>query len=1812
MKAISCLVAFFVLLALAKGNDPPLWVQSTIDVFVSGFSEATAVGSQLGFVVCRDPDGDPITYRLTSGKAVRVASDGKVTLAVLLDFEKTDDIAYDLTFECVDVDPGTGRPLHPWVQTRTVISPLDANDNPPEFSVPSVEGYSFFISENSAVGTSLSPKIKITDIDRGDNADLDRLYIICNSPYPKERANLTTTSIATCTKFDISFVQDDEGEYTATLRVINPLDYEVRQVYSSQLVAIDGLRSGGTKLTTSVNIQINVRDAQDKPPIFLNVGASATVNEEAPVGSTLTNFAISASDGDLGDLRPVNLTIIRDELDAFDLTPTTLVVPDRGIYASQLVVKNQLDREAIATAYEFVVKVTELDKVTGALTDATATATYSVFVTDSNDNAPTFSESIYNVTVIESTSASSQTTQIAGFRIVCVDPDEPSNARYRVSVVSQTFPIYSITPGLTFTGTANMFLQVDDSRYLDYDNPLYRKQQVVLVAREENTLLRLSSSTTIQITLLDINDNSPRFTQNSYTIQISESVSQFPYNFLNISATDIDEGENGRVTYRLEGGTENLFVIDGSTGAISLVSPVDYELTPQYVFLAYAADNAAVPRQRQVQITVDILNENDERPRFLLPVYQTSVNESQLVFLNPVNITAVDNEDNTIGITYRIVQGQSPNNAFFINSRTGVLTLQDFLNYEETPIGSDGKNTGVFELRVEASDNGSPPQTSVVPVYINVIDINDHAPVVNPRTYTVQLSELAAPGTYVTRVMATDADGGNFGTLFYRVGQGLSDNFFVDPSTGNITVGQNRQFDYDLQPAYELEVIASDGGAPQLSATATVFIEILDGNNQVPTFKELLYYIYVDEKTPVNKVVETIQASDKDSTASLEYSIPTSSVRASNPDGGSLNALSAFDYKNAFGVNAQGGIFVKIPLSREQANEITFTLQVRDVNTEEGVSIATTQVTIIITGEVNTDITFDQATTVYMNENARAGYNAITVTARDPNNNAVTRYEMITEPGSSKNFEVKANGRITLLSSIDYENDPQSDHLHRVVVRAISNDGTQSATVTATISIVDVNDNNPLFQKSIYKTEVPETFVYPMEVVSIFATDADSRSYGPLDISISGGLDSDDFQIFQRATQSGSRASRSAAVIVAPGKRLDYNRRSVYNLDITVVDNVNEDFSNARLSTSTKLIINVIDENNNFPIFADASRMLAVPETALLGQSIATLIATDKDVGKNGEISYSLEAVDAINSDEGLRLFSITSVGGTVYVAGDLLGRGGQAYPMKVRARDNGNPPNSATMDLKISVQNTEDDDGNPKWISPSNGYIVSVPEGYKGVLPNLTLSSIARTGNGTQYSLSPQSISYKSFSINPSSGTITMTELDRENGELYTLLVYAEDISNPTVLRTGRQIIVRLLDVDDNQPIFTNPKNYEQCNPVVDRPLTLRVTENTPVNTVVYVLSACDPDLGDNARVVYEFYNGNSTCEDANKKSAFGLNTLTGELYIKQPIDYEQDQEFSVCIRVKPAIVGPVTRRKRALDLDDIDVNNAWYDNILFVNIFILDVNDNRPIYPQKELVTVVLALPSSGPVITLAANDTDSLANSVILYRVTSSVFIDKSGQEQASPDVFTLRGASGALYPALPSYQKFIGGRFKLSVRAIDAENPKFYDDAQVVIYVYEEGQSLKIILDDSPSTAVDYSEALIKALDDVSGDYSFTYLQLSEHRTDDGIDSQKTDVCFLAVEEDSQAILNIRQVISVLDQQRYRSVLNVESYNILDRGQCFPQQSSEEDVRWRDLWWVLVAVAIFIFVCCIILIVLIVLLYRKYRRYMETHQTYLVDQ
>lgn len=1795
-------------------NKPPVWNTASYDVLTSGIREDTPISTVVANLSCIDADGDRIKYIKVSADAFQVTQLGQVILMSPLDFEARDRFGSDVEFACVDVD-SEGNEIHNRVNARVQFSIDDANDNPPQFELDNPEGYSFSVREDMPVGTTLVPAITVLDADRTVNAKLDRLYFICDSDIPSETNNLDATSRETCNKFRLEYTQENEGVYTASVVLKAPLDYEERPVYSSKLVAVDGPGLGISHLSSTTNIQFNLVDAQDVGPVFTNPGASTNVPENIPV-NTVLSFAVSARDGDTGARRPVKLEIVEDVYGVFNLTTTTESLTESGVYESSIIVVNKLDREAVDNSYAFVIKAIELDNsVPGSPpteTSATATATYSIFVSDVNDNPPEFEEPVYYVNVTEKTyDPNYKEVQIADLHIVCLDRDELSNAEYEVKIVSQPYPsAYSVSPAVSsFVGSGSMFLQIDDPRYLDYDVPEYRNQVVVLEARELKTTELFSSTTKVVINLVDLNDNTPILNAVSYGANVSESVNTFPYPLLRVFASDKDSGLNGEVEYRLEGGFSDKFSIDSVSGQLDLVAPLDYELEQSYVFLVYASDKGEIPKSSQAQVMVNVLNFNDLGPVFRQPSYETSVSETSLNFLNPITITAVDNEDGTGRISYSIVSGQSPNNAFLIEPYNGTLSLRATLDYDTTPTDAQGNKLGYFSLTVQASDGGNPPQTNSVPVKVNVIDQNNHSPILFPKVYQATISELAEPGTVVADVNGTDLDGGAFGKITYRLGSGSSGNFRVDPDTGVVTVAGENNFDYNIRTSYDFQILATDGGAPQLNDTANVSVVILDANNKPPKFDKFLYRANAQETDPIGTPVLTTEAQDPDSTKRLVYSLQ--SFEASDKNGNKLSDSDNYDYTQAFAIDQNGRITINGKLDKDIAQEISFSVKVQDVNAEKGVQTATAQVTIIIEGEPDTAIRFDPIPVSFMNEDEVVGYRAATVTANDPQATGIIYSKL--EP-SSEYFSVTAGGQILLARQVDYETVVKE---HQIIVKAMSTDGLRSATATVTVSINDVNDNSPVFQRKSYYAEISETAQYPTEVVTVLATDVDSSSFGPIDYRISGGLGSEDFTLF--------RKDIDAVVLVAEGAQLDYNRRNLYKLDILAIDNPNVDtsFSNLRRTSTAVLTIKLIDENNHSPVFKDDSRSYVVPETADVGSEISSVQAFDDDIGENGRITYSLEANGVVNSLEALSLFQISPLFGTIYVATSLVGKGDKKYSLRVRARDNGNVPRTDFMTIDITVLSTEDNDGNPRWLGPPVGHVVYAPEEETNYVVKdhggneLFFDAEARTGTNITFELSASSDSYSSFRMD-SNGRLTIVQpLDRERQESYQLLVYAQDTSSPLQIRTGRTVILELTDKNDNDATFSNPNGYPACGSGLSQPVIVTVEENEPVNTTIRRLSGCDPDGPGNNAVTYELYSDNEYCRRGNAMSALSLNP-DGRLVTRRIVDYEESTEFYMCVRIRSEVPASVSRRKRAFDMSAV---RPLQDDVAYIEVRVIDQNDNGPKFPSPTAIAAIQATGNtyatvdgpSGRVHTFDARDADGKGNNAINYQILRSVFFAQGESGSVGLSAFKVDGDgyNTGIFTVLSSYKAFSGGVFVLEVRAQDAQNSDLFDKQIISIYVYELGQAVKLVLKVPASQGYSLGEPLISGLSAVSPRYTLQFLSVSEHRSQSGSNTARTDVCFLASDVDSKTILNIRQVVDLMEQKGFSDVLKNATYKYIDRGQCYPSKSSEDELKWRDLWWVLVAVAIFMFICCVILIILAIVLYKNYKKYMKTKKTYLVQ-
>jgi len=223
----------------------------------------------------------------------------------------------------------------------------------------------------------------------------------------------------------------------------------------------------------------------------------------------------------------------------------------------------------------------------------------------------------------------------------------------------------------------------------------------------------LSATATVEVAVLDVNDNAPRFQSPGYTADVSEDVPLGSF-VLEVKAGDRDQGSNGRVAYFLSGGgAQGMFIVDQSSGRIITAAPLDRERTAAYSFDVHAADSSpSNPLNTSTRVTVYVQDVNDNAPVFVQDPLVLNVSAVAVAANGHRVLATMRAEDKDFGangsVFYRFA---GPVRGFSINSLTGDIRATERLQ---------GLTQGQRTLIVEAVDQGSPSQATlgVVVVYV--------------------------------------------------------------------------------------------------------------------------------------------------------------------------------------------------------------------------------------------------------------------------------------------------------------------------------------------------------------------------------------------------------------------------------------------------------------------------------------------------------------------------------------------------------------------------------------------------------------------------------------------------------------------------------------------------------------------------------------------------------------------------------------------------------------------------------------------------------------------------------------------------------------------------------------------------------------------------------------------------------------------------------------------------------------------------------------------------------------------------------------
>nr|XP_060630152.1 protocadherin-10-like [Anolis sagrei ordinatus] len=409
----------------------------------------------------------------------------------------------------------------------------------------------------------------------------------------------------------------------------------------------------------------------------------------------------------------------------------------------------------------------------------------------------------------------------------------------------------------------------------------------------------------VEVEVLDINDNAPRFPWPEFVLEVAESAlpgARFPLE----SAHDPDVGPNGLRTYRL-GPNEGFFSLavqarrDGSKFAeLVLERALDREARRSHRLLLTALDGGRPERSGTARVTVAVLDANDNVPVFDRPSYSASLPEDAPPGTLVVRLNASDADEGANGEVEYALSGHAPPAArelFSVEPRGGRVRLRAPLDYERAPM---------HELFVQAKDRGPSAVAVHCRVLVQLLDVNDNAPEVTLTSLAAPVLEDAPPGTVVAVISVRDRDSGDNGRVSCEIPDGLP--FRLRPSFPDYyTLETAAELDRETVAEYNVTLTARDAGSPALSTRRTLTVPVSDVNDNAPRFLQPSYRVYVAENNAPGASLCSVSARDPDAQQNgyLSYALAEGRIRGMpvgtylsvNADSGHVYALRSLDYE---------------------------------------------------------------------------------------------------------------------------------------------------------------------------------------------------------------------------------------------------------------------------------------------------------------------------------------------------------------------------------------------------------------------------------------------------------------------------------------------------------------------------------------------------------------------------------------------------------------------------------------------------------------------------------------------------------------------------------------------------------------------------------------------------------------------------------------------------------------------------------------------------------------------------------------------------
>uniref|UniRef100_A0A8C3N0I0 Protocadherin-15 n=1 Tax=Geospiza parvula TaxID=87175 RepID=A0A8C3N0I0_GEOPR len=1116
-------------------------------------------------------------------------------------------------------------------EVRIVVR--DRNDNSPQFQQQS---YYVAVNELTPVGTTIftgfSGNNGAIDIDDGPNGQIE--YVIQYNPNDK-------TSNRT---FDIPLT------LSGAVVLRERLNYEEKTRYFVIVQANDRAQNLNERRTSTTTLTVDVLDGDDLGPMFLPCVLVNNTRDCRPL-------TYQASLPELTDPAHVNPISVTPPIQAIDQDRNIQPPSDRpGILYSILVGTPedypQYFHMNLTTAELTLLKPInrdlhqKFDLVIKAEQDnghpLPAFANLHIEILDENNQKPYFTRSTYEGFILESspvgTTISDNRNLTSPLQLVVLDNDVEETKDPQLHLFLNDYTtFFTVTPrGIT--------------RYLTLLQPVDREvQQLYTFSMTASDGVQESVPVTVNIVVIDANDNTPTFSNISYSVKIYTDM-QPGEGVIKLTAVDADEGANGQIVYEILAGAQGDFTIDKHTGLITIAPGVLLAVGRSYALTVRASD-CAPPAERRSSITtvyIEVLPPNNQSPpRFPQQMYSLEVSEAMRVGAVLLNLQAFDREGDPIKY---LIQNGDPQQVFNLSQSSGLLALGKPL---------DRESTDRYILIVTASD-GRPDGTSTATVNIVVTDVNDNGPVFDmflPRNLSVQEEEANA---FVGQVRATDADAGVNGQVHYSLAN--FNKLFRITSNGSIYTAV--KLDRELRDHYELVVEATDGAVDPRRSTLTLAIKVLDIDDNSPVFTNASYAVCVPENLPPGTVFLQLEAKDADLGADVNYRIRTEEARqhfALDKHTGELSLRKSLDYESF------------------SDTEATFTFLVEAFDSKGTMPPGLATVTVRVKDMNDYSPEFSQK--LYRGmvaPDAAKGTVITTVSAedRDPPGTPASRVhykvDVVQFPYSASIFDVEENsGRVVTRVNL---NEKPSTVFKLVVIAYDDGDPVKFNSTTVEITVLQPSVI-PRFTQDEYRPPPVSENAPQGTVVTVVTAAALNQT---VVYSIVSGNEEDVFAINNRTG------------VISVKKPLDYERVQSYELRVQA-DSLQVVRSNLRVpskSNTAKVFVEVKDENDHAPVFTKKLYIGGVSEDARMFSSVLKVKADDKDTGNYSAMQYRLIIPPIKDGKEG---FVIEAYTGLIKTAMLFKNMRRSYFKFQVIATDDYGKGLSSKADVLVSVVNQLD-----------------------------------------------------------------------------------------------------------------------------------------------------------------------------------------------------------------------------------------------------------------------------------------------------------------------------------------------------------------------------------------------------------------------------------------------------------------------------------------------------------------------------------------